>query len=86
MFSGKYKLTTNNEGNIFLDRNGSTFICLVNYLRNNREELPQFETLNEQNLFQKELQFWDMKEDYKRFRKSIKQKEDEQKEKRLKPL
>ena len=55
MFSGKYKLVTNEEGNIFLDRNGSTFICLVNYLRNNREEIPSFETLNEQNLFQKEL-------------------------------
>ena len=40
MFSGKYKLVTNEEGNIFLDRNGSTFICLVNYLRNNREEIP----------------------------------------------
>ena len=35
----------------------------MNYLRNNREVFPKFESKDEEQLFTKELQFWDMKED-----------------------
>ena len=27
---------------IFIDRDGSTFLSLINYLRNNRKEIPEF--------------------------------------------
>ena len=50
MFNGLHELKIiDNE--VFLDRDGPTFTHLVNYLRNNREVLPDFYDQNEEKLF-----------------------------------
>ena len=45
MFSGKHehKIVDNK---VFLDRDGPTFKHLINYLRNDQELIPEFETKN----------------------------------------
>ncbi len=50
-----------------MDRDGGTFLSLVNYLRNNREVFPKFVSKDEEQMFTKELEFWDMKEDLAKF-------------------
>ena len=37
------KFVVNNEGNIFLDRDGSTFLAMINYLRYDLKDMPTFE-------------------------------------------
>lgn len=43
---------------VFLDRDGPAFQAMVNYLRNDREEMPVFDTTKDEHLFYKELSFW----------------------------
>jgi hypothetical protein len=59
MFSGKHehKIVDNK---VFLDRDGPTFKHLINYLRNDQELIPEFETKNQEQMFFKELQFWEI--------------------------
>jgi hypothetical protein len=57
MFSGMHELKTINE-EVFLDRDGQTFLHLVNYLRNDREVFPDFMDRNDEIHFFKELEFW----------------------------
>jgi hypothetical protein len=57
MFSGMHELKKI-EGEVFLDRDGKTFLNLVNYLRNNREVFPDFMDRNDEIHFFKELDFW----------------------------
>ena len=57
MFSGMHELKTINE-EVFLDRDGQTFLHVVNYLRNNREVFPDFMDRNDEIHFFKELEFW----------------------------
>ena len=47
---------TDNE--VFLDRDGTTFETLVNYLRNERKVFPEFVDKNSENSFYKELLYW----------------------------
>ncbi len=57
MFSGQHVLKTiDNE--VFLDRDGKTFLNLVNYLRNDREVFPDFMDRNDELHFFKELEYW----------------------------
>ena len=57
MFNGLQELKIiDNE--VFLDRDGKTFSHLVNYLRNDRELMPEFYDQNEEKQFYKELEFW----------------------------
>ena len=51
------------DNSIFLDRDGSTFQKLVNYLRNERKIYPEFEYPNDQRLFTEELNYWGIKDD-----------------------
>ena len=44
---------------VFLDRDGPTFTNMINYLRNERREIPIFETTKDEHLFYRELQFWE---------------------------
>lgn len=46
------------DNGVFIDRDGSTFINLVNYLRSDRKEVPIFENTKDEHLFYRELQFW----------------------------
>lgn len=57
MFNGMHELKKINE-EVFLDRDGTTFQHLVNYLRNDREVLPEFADYNDELHFFKELDFW----------------------------
>jgi hypothetical protein len=41
LFSGKYKITQDKEGNPFLDRDGTHFRLILNYLRSGKIVLPQ---------------------------------------------
>ena len=45
MFSGRNDIPKNDKGNIFLDRDGETFLTLVNYLRNHRRAIPKFDSI-----------------------------------------
>ena len=57
MFSGLHELKVI-DNQVFLDRDGKAFQHLVNYLRNDRELLPEFNDPNDENQFYKELDFW----------------------------
>ena len=57
MFNGMHDLKKIND-EIFLDRDGSTFQHLVNYLRNDRQVLPEFMDRNDEIHFFKELDYW----------------------------
>ena len=57
MFSGMHDLKKKDE-EIFLDRDGTAFETLVNYLRNERKVFPEFNDKNSENMFYKELHYW----------------------------
>jgi hypothetical protein len=46
MFSGRHNLPTTeeNEKRIFIDRDGEIFQEVINYLRNSKETMPEFES------------------------------------------
>jgi BTB/POZ domain len=55
MFSGRHQIQKHN-GKIFIDRQGESFINMINYLRNGK--FPIFRDKNEEINFLEELQFW----------------------------
>ena len=59
MFSGKHEHKIV-DGKVFLDRDGDTFKMVINYLRNDQELIPEFDTKNQEVMFFKELQFWEI--------------------------
>lgn len=71
MFSGAHDIPVNENGHVFLDRDGATFLSLINYLRNNRKDFPKFDSAEDENLFINELEFWDFKKDLKNYRKQL---------------
>ena len=46
MFSGRHELKRDHHGKIFVDRDGETFLALINYLRNDRKDVPVFENIH----------------------------------------
>ena len=62
MFSGLHALKRVDD-EVFIDRDGTTFECLLNYLRNDRRIWPDFKTEHEDSLFQQELKYWGIKDD-----------------------
>ena len=71
MFSGKHEHKII-DSKVFLDRDGPTFKTLVNYLRNEQELLPEFDSKNSEMMFYKELQFWEIGEYHRKKDKSPK--------------
>ena len=65
MFLNVHDMRKNQDGFIFLDRDGKTFLNIVNWLRNDRRNFPAFETKLEQDLFLQELNYWKLNEDMK---------------------
>ena len=57
MFNGCHELKKIDD-EVFLDRDGKTFLNVVNYLRNDREVFPEFSDKNDELHFFKELDFW----------------------------
>jgi hypothetical protein len=47
MFSGMHELKKVDDA-YFIDRDGATFLQLINFLRNDRKIYPEFETANDQ--------------------------------------
>lgn len=45
----------------FLDRDFDSFNVMINYLRNNREEYPALDPGLQSQMFEAELDFWDVK-------------------------
>ena len=72
MFAGKHELKKDKSGKVYIDRDGNTFLLLVNYLRNERKSIPMFETFTQYCFFEKELEFWGMKYDLERLRRKNK--------------
>ena len=72
MFSNKDLLQKNSDGDIFLDRDGKTFLNMINYLRNDRQEMPKFDSKHAEDLFIKELEFWGLHNDLRYVRGSRK--------------
>ena len=62
MFSGLHepkRVQSQNFGDeVFLDRDGKTFLNLVNYLRNNMTVFPEFMDKNDEVHFFEELKYW----------------------------
>lgn len=73
MFSGAHDIPVNQDGNVFLDRDGATFLSLINFLRNNRKQFPQFDCKEDETLFINELEFWGFKKDLKNYKKELAQ-------------
>ena len=57
MFSDMHELKKVDD-EVFLDRDGTTFEALVNYLRNDRKVSPEFTDKNAENHFYKEMHYW----------------------------
>ena len=57
MFNGMHELKKIND-EVFLDRDGQTFLHLVNYLRNDRFVFPEYMDRNDEIHFFKELDYW----------------------------
>lgn len=62
MFSGMHELKKVDDA-YFIDRDGATFLQLINFLRNDRKIYPEFETANDQKQFSEELIFWGIRDD-----------------------
>jgi len=52
---------------IFLDRDGSTFQSLINYLRNERKVFPDFQDKQSENSFYKELHYWGIDREHRKW-------------------
>ena len=57
MFSDMHELKKIDD-EVFLDRDGTTFETVINYLRNDRKVYPEFSDRNAENHFVKELHYW----------------------------
>ena len=57
MFSGMHECKKIND-EVFLDRDGKTFLNLVNYLRNEMQVFPEFQDKNDEIHFFEELKHW----------------------------
>jgi len=57
MFSGMHECKRIND-EVFLDRDGKTFLNVVNYLRNNMAVFPEFLDKNDEIHFFEELKHW----------------------------
>ena len=57
MFNGMHELKQI-DGEYFLDRDGQTFLHVVNFLRNDRTVYPEFADRNDEIHFFKELDHW----------------------------
>jgi hypothetical protein len=61
MFSGKHELKKSKDGAIILDRDFEMFNIMINYLRSNRSEYPALGEGLQSQMFEQELDFWDVK-------------------------
>ena len=61
MFSGTHELKKTKDGAIVLDRDFELFNTMINYLRNNRTEYPVLQSGLQSQMFEQELDFWDVK-------------------------
>lgn len=60
MFStgDQYKPLVQEDGRIFIDRDGEAFCHVIDYLRNYKKRLPEFRGMRERKMFFRELDYW----------------------------
>lgn len=56
---------------VFLDRDGRTFNDVINYLRNDRKVYPEFFDKNQEHLFIKELHYWGIDSDQRKWQEQV---------------
>ena len=56
----EYHETNKTDEKIFIDRDPSSFTHMLNYLRNDMNYNPTFESRAEEDLFLQELRFWEI--------------------------
>jgi hypothetical protein len=61
MSGDQYKPLVQEDGRIFMDRDGEAFLAVVNYLRDTKKTLPEFRGMRERRMFFKELDYWQIK-------------------------
>lgn len=61
MSGDQYKPLVQEDGRIFMDRDGEAFLAVVNYLRDVKKTLPEFRGMRERRMFFKELDYWQIK-------------------------
>lgn len=52
-----------------MDRDGKTFLNMINYLRNERQTMPKFGSKHSEDMFIKELEFWGLHDDLRKVNK-----------------
>lgn len=60
MFSGKYDVTLNEEGCVFIDRDGTYFHLILNWLRN--KTLPPSLSAKERDMVRQEAEYYGLRE------------------------
>ena len=58
MSGDNYKPLVQEDGRIFIDRDGESFMHIINYLRDGKKTLPEFRGMRERKLFFRELDYW----------------------------
>ena len=53
-----YKPLVQEDGRIFIDRDGESFLHVIDYLRNGKKNLPEFRGMRERKLLFRELDYW----------------------------
>lgn len=61
MSGDQYKPLIQEDGRIFIDRDGESFMHIINYLRDNKKTLPEFRGMRERKMFFRELDYWQIK-------------------------
>lgn len=61
MSGDQYKPLVQEDGRIFIDRDGESFMHIINYLRDGKKTLPEFRGMRERKLFFRELDYWQIK-------------------------
>ena len=58
MSGENFKPLIQEDGRIFIDRDGESFMHVINYLRDGKKTLPEFRGMRERKMFFKELSYW----------------------------
>lgn len=64
MFQDSESLTKDVDGNVFLDRDSEVFRHTLNYLRSNRENLPEDISNDLKTQIENEISYWNLYHDY----------------------
>lgn len=61
LFSQGHRRHVLEDGSVFIDRDGETFLLVIQYLRDGKRTLPEFRSDREYKMFLRELDYWKIK-------------------------